>query len=115
MSLQPTSAKAALELGALFEAKARKTNTAPTAVHALKLLRSSTIFPQAKETNSMSRDLTAQFTAKNTMDKETLRDYERVCDPRLIVKDHLGKPTSLPAVHGQSPGTNTGNWTDPVP
>src|SRR5262245_41104479 len=59
-------------------------------------------------------DYTKQFTAKATMDRETLREYERVIDPRLIAKDHLGKPTSLPAVHGQSPGTNAGNWTEPV-
>ena len=47
------------------------------------------------------------FNAKNQMDRETLRDYERavptsVC--RDVIKDHLGKPTSLPTVSGETPG-----------
>jgi len=56
-------------------------------------------------------DHTAQMTAAATMDRETLRSYEKVVDPRLIAKDHLGKPTQLPLVFGQSPGTNAPNTT----
>ena len=60
-------------------------------------------------------DYTKQFTAKATMDRETLREYEKVIDPRIIARDHIGKPTSLPSVFGQSPGTNAPNYSPERP
>src|SRR5262249_2706581 len=70
---------------------------------------------KSKQELTMTIDYTKQLTASATMDRETLREYERVIDPRLITKDHLGKPTSLPSVFGQSPGTNAPNCSPPVP
>ena len=35
------------------------------------------------------KKLDDQFTAKATMDRETLREYNKVCNPQDIVKDHL--------------------------
>lgn len=62
----------------------------------------------------MPKDHTAQFTARATMDRETLRDYEKVIDPRVIVKDHRTS-TSLPAVFGETTGRRGENIRDAVP
>src|SRR5262245_6348823 len=60
-------------------------------------------------------DYTAQLTAAATMDRETLDEYRKVCDPRDIAKDHVGKPVLLPNVFGESPGTAAPNYSPERP
>jgi hypothetical protein len=55
------------------------------------------------------------MTAANMFDRQTLREYTKVIDPRILAKDHLGKPTSLPAVFGTSPNRPGTNFVEPRP
>jgi hypothetical protein len=56
------------------------------------------------------------FSAKNQMDKETLRSFEQGVSTKVvreIVGDHLGKPVAFPATPGETPGHM--NYAEPTP
>jgi hypothetical protein len=63
-------------------------------------------------------DHTKQFTARATMDRETIQAYEDgvpTSVARDIARDHIGKSTSLPTVPSVSWGKPGINYADEVP
>jgi hypothetical protein len=65
----------------------------------------------------MSIDYTAQFTAKATLDAETLREMDRAAGERVPgeIAREQSKSVQLPTVAGVSPGHNRGNWAKDTP
>ena len=57
------------------------------------------------------------FTKNASLDAETFRELSRGVElrPGEIVRDHLGKSTQLPGVHGASSGKPGGNFVEPRP
>src|SRR5262245_36224971 len=64
---------------------------------------------------AMTRKLDDHMTAANMFDKETLRSMVNAVPVRDIVKDHLGKPTSLPGVVGSTPKVRGENIREALP
>jgi hypothetical protein len=63
-------------------------------------------------------DHTKQFTARATMDRETLQAFEKAVPTslaRAVINDHLGKPTALPTIPSETPGKPGINYADEVP
>jgi hypothetical protein len=57
-------------------------------------------------------------TAQLTVPPSVRREMTAAVGDKLmadIVKDHLGRPTSLPTVHARSPGKAGSNWKEPAP
>jgi hypothetical protein len=61
-------------------------------------------------------DENEMFSAKNQMDRETLRSFEQGVSTKVvrdIVGDHLGKPVAFPTTPSETPGHT--NFSEPLP